>query len=47
MDTLGKWKWIGYYYDDEIGMYTFKRGHPMWPFWVKVTDELIRAYGMD
>ena len=27
-------------------MYTFKKGHPMRPFWVKVTDSLIKAYGM-
>jgi histone deacetylase 1/2 len=47
MDTLGKRKNIGYFFDEEIGMYTFKRGHPMRPFRVKVTDELIKAYGMD
>lgn len=22
---------IGYYFDDEIGIYTFKKGHPMRP----------------
>jgi histone deacetylase 1/2 len=47
MDTLGKRRRIGYFFDEEIGMYTFKRGHPMRPFRVKVADELIKAYGMD
>lgn len=37
---------MGYYFDEEIGLYTFKKGHPMRPFRVKVTDSLIRAYGM-
>jgi hypothetical protein len=40
-------KRVGYFFDEEIGMYTFKKGHPMRPFRVKVTDELIRSYGMD
>lgn len=40
-------KRVGYYFDEEIGMYTFKKGHPMRPFRVKVTDELIKTYQMD
>lgn len=38
---------IGYYFDEEIGIYTFKKGHPMRPLRMKITDELIRAYGLD
>ncbi len=38
---------VSYYFDDEIGIYTFKKGHPMRPLRIKITDELIRAYGMD
>ena len=39
-------KRVGYYFDEEIGMYTFKKGHPMRPFRVKVTDSLVAAYGL-
>lgn len=35
---------VAYYFDEEIGIYTFKKGHPMRPFRVKMTDELIRTY---
>ena len=38
---LNKKKRIGYYYDDEIGIYKFKKGHPMRPFRVHMTDTLI------
>lgn len=37
---------IGYYYDEEIGIYTYKKGHPMRPFRVTVTNQLIKSYGM-
>ena len=39
-------KRVGYYFDEEFGMYTFKKGHPMRPFRAKVTDSLIRTYDM-
>jgi histone deacetylase 1/2 len=38
---------IGYFFDEEIGIYTFKKGHPMRPLRMKITDELIRSYEMD
>lgn len=38
---------IGYYFDEEVGIYTFKKGHPMRPLRIKITDELIRSYKMD
>lgn len=34
-------KRIAYYFDDEIGLYTFNKGHPMRPFRMKITDELV------
>ena len=40
-------KRVSYYFDEEIGIYTFKKGHPMRPLRMKITDELIKAYGMD
>lgn len=40
-------KRVSYYFDDEIGIYTFKKGHPMRPLRMKITDELIRSYEMD
>lgn len=39
-------KRVSYYFDDEIGIYTFKKGHPMRPLWMKITDELIDVYGL-
>ena len=37
---------VAYYFDEEIGIYTFKKGHPMRPFRIKMTDEMIRAYSL-
>ena len=38
---------VSYYYDDDIGHYQFNQGHPMKPFRVRMTNEMIKAYGMD
>ena len=38
---------VSYFFDDEIGNYQFNVGHPMKPFRVKMTDTMIRAYGLD
>lgn len=38
---------VSYFYDEDIGQYQYNAGHPMKPFRVKMTDELIKAYGMD
>ena len=37
---------MSYYFDEEIGIYTFKKGHPMRPLRMKITDELIDVYGL-
>ena len=39
-------KRVSYYFDEELGIYTFKKGHPMRPLWIKITDELIKSYDM-
>ena len=39
-------KRVAYYFDDEVGLYTFNKGHPMRPFRMKITDELINVYGI-
>ena len=36
-------KRVSYYFDDEIGLFTFNKGHPMRPLRMKVTDELIKV----
>lgn len=36
-------KRVSYYWDDEIGLFTFNKGHPMRPLRMKVTDELIKV----
>ena len=36
-------KRVAYYFDEEIGLYTFNKGHPMRPFRMKITDELINV----
>jgi hypothetical protein len=38
---------VSYFYDDDIGNYQYNVGHPMKPFRVKMTDELIKVYGLD
>lgn len=43
MDIESPAKRIAYYFDDEIGLYTFNKGHPMRPFRMKITDELVKV----
>ncbi|KAL1674503.1 hypothetical protein EV122DRAFT_269387 [Schizophyllum commune] len=39
-------KRISYYYDPDVGSYTYGLGHPMKPHRMRVTHELVSAYGM-
>ena len=39
-------KKVAYYFDEELGIYSFKKGHPMRPLRLKITDELIKSYGL-
>lgn len=44
----GIWKpVVTYYYDDDVGNYQYNQGHPMKPFRIRMTDEMIKAYGLD
>ena len=36
-------KRVSYYWDDEIGLFTFNKGHPMRPLRMKITDELVKV----
>ncbi len=38
---------MSYFYEDDLGNYQYSVGHPMKPFRVRMTDEMIRAYEMD
>ena len=40
-------KKIAYYFDEDIGTFNYAQGHPMKPFRVKMTDNLMRAYHLD
>ena len=40
-------KKVTYYYDDKFGSFLFSFGHPMKPFRVNMTYELIKSYGLD
>ncbi|KAI4294658.1 hypothetical protein K525DRAFT_261354 [Schizophyllum commune Loenen D] len=37
---------VTYYYDPDVGAYTYGLGHPMKPHRIRVAHELISAYGM-
>ncbi|KAK7038341.1 histone deacetylase RPD3 [Favolaschia claudopus] len=37
---------VAYYYDADVGAYTYGLGHPMKPHRVRVTHDLVSAYGM-
>ncbi|KAF9035991.1 hypothetical protein BJ165DRAFT_1509507, partial [Panaeolus papilionaceus] len=37
---------VAYYYDTEAGAYTYGPGHPMKPHRIRVTHNLVSAYGM-
>lgn len=47
MQTTEKKKRVSYYFDEEIGITTFKKGHPMRPLRIKITDELIKSYNLN
>ena len=38
---------VQYFYDSEIGNYQYNVGHPMKPFRIRMTDELINAYKLN
>lgn len=35
-----------YFYDDIMGTFQYSTGHPMKPFRVAMTNELVKAYGL-
>ncbi|KIL60950.1 hypothetical protein M378DRAFT_109690 [Amanita muscaria Koide BX008] len=37
---------VSYYYDSDVGAYTYGLGHPMKPHRIKVTHDLVTAYDM-
>ncbi|KAJ6462484.1 hypothetical protein C8R45DRAFT_1080607 [Mycena sanguinolenta] len=37
---------VAYYYDPDVGAYTYGLGHPMKPHRVRVTHDLVSSYGM-
>ncbi|KAF7325497.1 Histone deacetylase RPD3 [Mycena kentingensis (nom. inval.)] len=37
---------VAYYYDPDVGGYTYGSGHPMKPHRVRITHDLVSAYGM-
>jgi hypothetical protein len=37
---------VSYYFDEEFSVYQVSPSHPMKPFRVKMTDSLIRSYGL-
>ena len=39
-------KKVLYYHDDIIGTYQYASGHPMKPFRVAMTNELVQEYGL-
>ncbi|KAF8975988.1 hypothetical protein BDQ17DRAFT_1441288 [Cyathus striatus] len=39
-------KKVAYYYDSDVGAYTYGLGHPMKPHRIRVTHELVTAYNM-
>ncbi|KRX59302.1 Histone deacetylase 1, partial [Trichinella britovi] len=43
----GSRKRVAYYYDAEIGCYHYGRGHPMRPFRITLTHNLICSYGLN
>ncbi|KRZ23183.1 Histone deacetylase 1, partial [Trichinella pseudospiralis] len=43
----GSRKRVAYYYDAEIGYYHYGRGHPMRPFRITLTHNLICSYGLN
>jgi len=39
-------KKVLYYHDDVIGTFQYAPGHPMKPFRVAMTNELVKSYGL-
>jgi hypothetical protein len=39
-------KRVAYYYDVDVGLYTYSTSHPMKPHRMRITHDLISAYGM-
>ncbi|KAF9542749.1 histone deacetylase RPD3 [Agrocybe pediades] len=37
---------VAYFYDSDVGAYTYGLGHPMKPHRIRVTHDLVTAYGM-
>lgn len=37
---------VSYFYDNDIGSYSYGLGHPMKPFRMRLTHNLVTAYGM-
>ena len=37
---------VAYYYDPDIGSYSYGLGHPMKPFRMRLTHNLVSAYNM-
>lgn len=37
---------VSYFYDADIGCYSYGLGHPMKPFRMRLTHNLVSAYGM-
>lgn len=40
-------KKVLFYYDDIIGTYQYTPGHPMKPFRLPMTQQLVKAYNLD
>ena len=38
---------VSYYFDEDFSIYQVSQTHPMKPFRIKMTDSLIRSYGLD
>jgi len=39
-------KKVLFYFDDDIGTYQYAPGHPMKPFRVAMTNEIVKNYGL-
>jgi histone deacetylase 1/2 len=38
---------VSYYFDDDFCVYQVSPSHPMKPFRIKMTDSLVKSYGLD
>jgi acetoin utilization deacetylase AcuC-like enzyme len=38
---------VSYYFDEEFSVYQVSPSHPMKPLRIKMTDTLVKSYGMD